>query len=169
MSALTEQEIFDQLSQSFRRAAELCDELAVSPAKGVAYMRLRQELRLIEGCCKQAAVWREDTRWLSYGLMMAECHKRAGDWLRGFKMPDGTRIRIGAGTLHPCFVKLAENLRALYRAALQLKTYRTGHIGMILPAIGRAPPRADGRYSVPVTAPDGMRRTSGGILIPAAA
>ena len=162
MGALTEVEIFDRLSSSFKLAAELCDDLARLPLKGAAYDRLRKELRLIEGCCKQAAVWREDTRWLPIGKMMAECHQRAGDWLRGFKMPDGSRVKINAGQLNPMFEKLAENLRMLERLSWDMKNRATGQVGMILPTPLAGPHRD--------TRPVGYRApppnvSKGGILI----
>src|SRR5580692_11390803 len=103
MGALTEREIFDRLSCSFRVAAECSDALAVLPLKGPTYVRLRTELRLIEGCCRQASAWREDTRWLTIGLKMAEVHKRAGGWLRGPKAPNGVHMKIAGEHLHPLF------------------------------------------------------------------
>lgn len=162
MGRLTETEIFDQMVTSFRVAAELADDLAKIPLKGPTYNRLRTELRLIEGCCKQASTWREDTRWLDYGKFAAECHKRAGDWLRGIKMPDGSRVKLSAGTMHPAFTMLAEILRKLLRVAEDTKTKATGKVGMILPATLAAPHRD--------TKPVGYRAppnlTKGGIIIP---
>lgn len=161
MGALTETEIFDQMATSLRLAAELCDSLAVIPLKGPTYNQLRQQLRLIEGCCKQATCWREDTRWLGYGRFAAECHRRAGEWLRGIKMPDGTRVKIAQGTLHPCFLKLGEVLRDLIRVVDDTKNKATGRVGMILPVPLAAPHRD--------TRPVGFRApniTAGGVIIP---
>jgi hypothetical protein len=160
MGRLTETEIFDRLTASFKLAAELADDLARLPLKGPTYDRFRKELRLIEGCCKQAAAWREDTRWLPIGMMMAEVHQRAGDWLRGFKMPDGSRVKIAATQINPCFTKLAENLRALERVALDTKNKATGRVGMILPEMQRGPHRdtrpAGWRAPPPATTPSGL-------------
>lgn len=162
MGALTEIEIFDQMETSLRLAAELCDSLAVIPLKGHAYNKLRQQLRLIEGCCKQATAWREDTRWMAYGMFSAECHKRAGDWLRGIKMPDGTRIKIAQGTLHPCFTKLAEVLRQMTCLIEQTKTKATGRVGMILPDVLPGPHRD----TKPVGFTNALNVSRGGIIIP---
>lgn len=133
MGALTEHEIFSQMTQSFALAAEACLDLASNPVKSPAYNRLRDELRLIEGCCRQASYWREDTRWLPIGLMMAECHKRAGDWLRGVKLPSGRKVALASGEMHPCFLKLSANLRMLGRAAETLRDSKPPKLGLILP------------------------------------
>ena len=162
MGQLTETEIFDCLVTNFRLAAEDCDALAVVPFKGETYDRFRRRLGLIEGACRQTSTWREDTRWLPIGMMMAETHKRAGDWLRGVKLPDGSRIKFGNGQLHPCFVKLAENLRGLQAVAEKLRHGRTNRLGMILPEVGRAPHR-DTR-PVGWSAPEFVANKSGLIL-----
>ena len=120
MGALTETEIFACLAENLTLAAEECERLAVLPAAGPTYNSLRHRLRLIEGACRQASAWREDTRWLPIGLMMHEAHDRAGNWLRGF---------------HPrkLFLMLAENLRMLAMTARDLQHNATGRVGMILP------------------------------------
>ena len=141
MGALTEIEIFDCMTSNLKLAIEACDALARIPLKGATYDKLRKTLRLIEGTCKQAAAWREDTRWLPLGMQMGRVHQMAGDWLRGIKMPDGTRVKITDGELHPCFVKLAENLRGLLKIAENYRTKATGRRGMILPAVGQGPHR----------------------------
>ena len=161
MGALQEQEIFDCLKTNLRLAAQSCDTLAVSPRKGPAYAKLRNELRLVEGACRQAAFWRGgDARWLKIGLFMAEAHKRAGGWLRGEKQPDGTRAKMAAAEMHPLFVKLAQNLRAAYVKAEEFRTKKTNKIGPILPVV-LPPPHRD-------TRPSGYNRSAGGILMPAA-
>ena len=162
MGALTEPEIFDQMNASFRTAIELADKLATLPLKGLNYDALRKNLRLIEGCCKQANTWREDTRWLMFMKMTAECHQRAGDWLRGIKLPDGSRVKLNEGTLHPAFVMLAENLRAMHKAAELIRTQKTNRIGMILPDMLPAPHR-DTR---PVGYMPPPKVSSGGIILP---
>ncbi len=159
MGQLTEAEIFDCLKSNLRLAAQSCDQLAVLPRKGPTYAKLRQQLRLVEGACRQAAFWRGgDARWLKIGLCMAEAHKRAGDWLRGVKGPDGKRVMVAPGQIHPLFTKLADNLRAAYAAAERYRTQRTNKIGPILPIPGQAPHRD--------TRPSGYNRSSGGILMP---
>jgi len=156
MARLTEVEIFNRMQESLRAAEQACIDLATIPAKGANYDALRTHLKLIEGCCRQASAWREDTRWLPIGLMMAEAHRRAGDWLRGIKMPDGSRRHLVAGELHPNFVKLAENLKALGVACQRLRTARTGRRGIILPQPQVAPHRDFRPVQV----------STGGILLP---
>ena len=166
MGALTEQDIFVCLTENFKLAAQHCEELAKLPRKGPIYKALRDELRLIEGAARQAAFWRGgDARWLQIGHMMAEAHKRAGDWLRGYNLPTGQRVSHREGTLHPYFMKLAENLRAGARAAERLRTSRTGKIGPILPTPGRGPHRD----TKPVGWTPGDRVSRGGIILPAGA
>jgi hypothetical protein len=159
MSQLTETEIFDCLKTNLRLAAQNCDKLAVSPRKGRIYQQLRDELRLIEGACRQAAYWRGDARWLRIGLYMAEVHKRAGDWLRGIKQIDGKRVKIAPGQLHPLFQKLAENLRAAYVKADDFQNKRTDRVGLILPK--PQPPR-EHRDTRPV----GYTQSAGGVYVP---
>lgn len=158
MGRLTESEIFDCLSTNFRLAAEHCDDLAILPAKGPTYKKLREELRLIEGACRQASAFREDARFLSIGMQCGHVHKVAGDWLRGMKMPDGSRRMIRPGELHPLFLKLAEVMCAGHRKAEEVRHKATGRVGMILPKVQRAPHRD--------TRPVGYRATPGGIIVP---
>jgi hypothetical protein len=163
MGALTEVEIFDCLSSNFKLAAELAEDLAKLPLKGIAYDKFRKTLRLIEGACKQASTWREDTRWLKFGLMMAECHKRAGNWLRGAKLEDGTKVKMAEGQTCEFFLKMADGLRGLAMIAERTKNERTGKVGMILPVPLPAPHR-DTR-PVGFRAP-ALRMTNGGIILP---
>jgi hypothetical protein len=163
MAQLTEIEIFDCLKTNLRLAAQSCDTLAVSPRKGPTYVKLRKELQLAEGACRQVAYWRGgDARWLKIGMFMAEAHKRAGGWLRGIKQPDGTTMKVAPGHMHPLFVKLAENLRAAYVKAEEFRTKRTNRIGPILPIV-QPPPhnleKTEHGWS-------GYRRSPGGILMP---
>lgn len=158
MGELTEPEIFECLAANFRMAAEECDKLARLPRKGRAYSSLRDKLELIEGACRQAAYWREDGRWLQIGMMMAEAHKRAGEWLRGIKVPGSPmRVKVAPGHMHPLFLKLAENLRAAQVRAEEFRTKATGKIGTILPEAKAAPDRD--------TVPTGWRKT-GSLYVP---
>jgi|GEM_PF-3187145 len=159
MGALTEQEIFDRMSESLKAAAECARDLATLPIKGPTYDRFRKELRLIEGCCRQASAWREDTRWLKVGMLMAETHQRAGNMLRGYREPDGTKRVFAQGTQFDWFSKLATNLVSIKASCDALRTSRTGRTGMILPETGPAPHR-DHR-------PVGWRSTESGLVIPA--
>ncbi len=89
---------------------------------------------------------------------MARAHKLGGDWLRGIKTPGGARVKLAEGHLHPLFVKMAENLRALQVKAVELQTRATGRAGTILPAVLPGPHRD--------TRPVGFRATPHGLLVP---
>lgn len=166
MGALTETEIFDCLKTNFRLAAEHCENLAKLPRKGPSYVRLRESLKLVEGACRQAAMWRDDTRWLRIGLMMAEAHDRAGTWLRGIKRPNGQRVKLAEGHMHPLFMKLAEHLRTLAVKAEDFRTRSTGRTGILLPQV-LAGPHRDTR-PVHISVPAVLQRPSG-LFIPSAA
>ncbi len=164
MGALTECEIFDCLAENLRLAAQDCELLATEPMKGFIYDRFRKELRLVEGACRQASAWREDTRWLPIGLQMAECHKRAGEWLRGVMQPDGHRVPVAFGQKHPLFLKLAEVLRLLHTQVENLRTQKTARSGMILPDAMPAPFRETRQHTVNL--PAGMAQRSSGLIVP---
>lgn len=155
MGILTEPEIFECLVANFRGAAEDCDLLAVSPRKGPAYRRLCERLELIIGACRQAAYWRQDTRWLEIEAYMKEAHVRAGHWLRGVKLPDGQRVVYAAAHQYPLFRKLAEKLRDGLRKAEEFRDKATGRVGIILPELLPAPTRTEGRQ-VQVMLPSSM-------------
>ena len=171
MGVLIEQEIFEKLAEECRLAAEASDHIAVRPRKGKTYRDLRDSLVAIESCCRQACYWRGDTRWLEIGSMMAEAHKRAGDWLRGVEVlvtdeagtPIGkVRRPLSMNQKHPLFVKLAENLRSLLKMAETLKNAATRQIGPILPEmynVGR-------RVGAPVAVPSGMHALKSGLIVP---
>lgn len=159
MGALTECEIFDCMTIHFRIAIEACEKLAARPTGNATYDRFRKALRMIEGTCKQANCWREDTRWLPIGKMMADCHQKAGEWLRGIKQEDGSRVAIAKGQLHPAFLMLAENLKALQKLTVQIRDQATHRVGMILPDVLPGPHRD--------TRPAGWNRTPNGIIVPA--
>ena len=160
MGRLTETEIFDCLVTNFRLAAEHAKLLATSPRKGPTYDLLRKELSLVEGACRQSAAWREDSRWLPIGLLMEEAHKKAGDWIRGIKMPDGSRVKYPNRILFELFTKLSENLSELHRAAIARRDARTGKLGIILPKPQPGPHRD--------TRPVGWNGsvTQGGLILP---
>ncbi len=134
MSDLSETEIIDRLQTSLKDAIDAAHDLAILSAKGPSYNKLRENLGLVEGACRQLSVWREDTRWLKIGMMMAECHQRAGGWLRGYKDPvTGVRHHYNLEKQNPLFAMLAANLAGVYAAAEELRTAKTGRLGMILP------------------------------------
>lgn len=142
MSDLRESEIFDRLLTSFRAAEEHCRALAKQEnrIKGQHYNKLRTQLQLIEGACRQAAVWREDSRWFQIGQYAAECHKRCGGWLRHRDPPK-------------FFLLLADNMQMMFKAVQELKDRATGQRGAILPETPK--------YESPTP-----RVSMGGIIIP---
>lgn len=144
---VTEREILVRLVENFRLAAESCEDLAVLPARGPTYAKLIEQLKLAEGCCRQVAYYREDSRWFSMGLYMEEAHKRAGGWLR---MHPRT---VESNVAHPLFKLLAENLRAALKRAEELRDKATGVRGMILPEPQKVI-RTEGRASQ-IILPDG--------------
>jgi len=151
MSALTEIEIFNRMAESFRIAAEECEAIALDPKAGPHYTKMREHLRLIEGCCRQASAWREDTRWLPMGLMMSSIHKKAGDWLRRHNP-------------RKQFTMLAALLRQGQKLSEELRDKRAPKSGMILPEMQRDPTERNAH--VLVSKPPGLRRSAGGIIVP---
>src|SRR5258708_1037730 len=83
MANLTENEILDCLIPNYREAAEHCGLLAKLPAQGTTYVKLRENLKLLEGAARQMLMWRQDGRWLKVANDCARCHQICGDWLRG--------------------------------------------------------------------------------------
>lgn len=165
MSDLSEVEIIDRMRSSLREAIQAAEVLAVASRKGPTYNKLREHLGLVEGCCRQLSVYREDTRWLPIGKLMADCHAKAGGWLRGYKDPKtGIRHHLAGKTQNPLFLMLAANLKAIYQVAETVRTQRTGKVGMILPAL----PKAERRAGAPVQVllPNGMASTPGGLILP---
>lgn len=153
---VTEREILSRLRDVLNEAAQCCLELATAPARGSAYRRLRDNLGLAEGCCRSIAWCRFDARWLQYGLLMAEAHKRAGGWLREYPVTDKTNVA------QPLFLKLRENLQAALTRVAELETGATGRIGMLLPK-ERPTTRTEGR-PMQVRVPE--RQSAGGIFLP---
>ena len=139
MSDLTEREILDCLYTNLKSATQNCRLLAELPMRGPTYNQLRKELKLIEGACRQIAHWREDSRWLQIGLLMEECHRRSGTWLRKFAP-------------RPLFILLATNLCSLFVICNNLETKKTGIRGAILPEEN--------------TIPTQFRKNSSGLILP---
>lgn len=145
MSDLSEVQILGCLRENFRLAAEDCDRLARGE-RGPVYTRLRQELKLLEGACRQLTYYREDTRWLKVGMQMAQVQERSGRWLR--ERQPGWR-----------FTKLAEILRGGQASAEKLATKATGKLGMILPIAKPAPHRDTRPVSMSgIILPPGFKR-----------
>lgn len=149
--ALTETEVFDQMLTSLRGAIDDCEIIARQPVSGVYFDRMRSRLKLVEGCCRQAAAFREDTRWLPVGVMMEQAHQRARFWLH--------RPSVQSKKL---FTILADKLRLLEKATTQIRDQKTGRRGIILPDMQKAPGRVPGMVQVP----RGFVRTSGGVIAP---
>lgn len=150
--AITEQTVFECLSDNLRMAAEDCRKLAWHPKRGFVYDHMRRSLKLVEGACRQAYYLRDyDARWLYLGLQMEEAHKRAGNWVRDLASKDGRKVA------HPLFQKLAEVLEKAHQDCERIRTTATGKIGPILPA-----PEPLHRETRPVQV-----KTPGGIILPA--
>ena len=146
MSELSEVEIFDVLVSNLREAAVHCRLLATHPLKGSNYKGLRNNLGLIEGACRQIGFFRDDMRYQQLGFHAAECHKRAGDWLRSNAAPE-------------LFLKLADVMGKLEKDVAKLRHSRTGRRGPILAKALTAPHRE--------TRPVYVRNS--GLIVPAAA
>lgn len=133
MSRLTEVEILSRLRASLGEAIQASKDLAIKSRVGSPYSRLRDHLALIEGCCRQMAMWRGDYRWLPFGVAMANCHKRSGDMLRGH-LEDGVFIPWSTGVINQNFVKLGAELGVVLEYLNTMATAKTGTLGPILPA-----------------------------------
>ena len=163
MGALTEQEIFDCMSTNLKLAVESCAELATNPIKGPAYTRFREQMKLVDGCCRQASAWREDTRWLNIADQIFEARNRAGSWLRGHVV-EGRRVKLHESHAYKMFVKLGAVLMGLDKRVVQLRDDKTRHVGMILPEMQRAPDPTVSKHQVLL--PEGFGVTPGGVLMP---
>lgn len=142
--SLKEPEIIDRLKVAMAEAIQASQDLAVRSRHGYPYQRLRDNLAVIEGCCRQMAAFRGDATWLPFGLYMAECHKRAGGWLRGYTK-NGVHIIYAPGQMNEAFVGLAGALTAI-RQALDVKfSAKTNQVGPVLPK----PPAEERRLGRP--------------------
>ncbi len=155
MSDLSEVEVIDRMISSLREAMDASRALAIESRKGANYNRLREHLGLIEGCCKQLAVFRDDARYLNIGLVIEECHKRAGSWLRGYKV-DGVRIMTAPGEMNQMFVRLYVNLEGILKGVDDMLRAKTGTRGPIIPDIVET--RREGRpaFSLPKAKVSGL-------------
>lgn len=146
-SGLTTPEIFDCLRTNLRQAAEEARQLAWHPRRGPLYLAMCRHVGLAEGACRQAAVHREDARWLTLGMALSGVPKRAGRWVRG--MPS----RAARVEAHRLFLKLGETLDKMAYDFDQLRDMATGRIGMILP---EPPPVSRETRPVSVRLPSGL-------------
>jgi hypothetical protein len=162
---LTESEIFDRMSGCLRAAASCAVQLARGKRRASLYDNLRKNLSMAGDCCRQAAAWREDCRWLEHDTLLAMCRKKAGDWLRGYKDPlTGRKVMLAIPLINDLFAKLAQQLTHLHNVAIDLRDKATGRVGMILPR-PRAEPGVRHRPQR-VMLPPGMMATTGGLVIP---
>lgn len=148
MSDLTEIEVIDRMRTSLREAIQAAGDLAVLPRKGPNYAKLREHLGLIEGSCRQLAVFRGDSRWYPIGQAVEKYHQMAMEWLSGIKDPmTGRRIFINEASKFKRFTVLKASLEAVDKFAESLRTEKTGKVGMILPNT----PLAERRIGAPVS------------------
>jgi hypothetical protein len=159
MSDLTEHDVVRQMKESLRQAGDAAVELSESPIKGPGYRRLRENLLLVEGCCRQLAAMRDDSRWLAIGFYMAEAQKRSRKWLVGGKDPvTGVRFATSMSVRHPLFDRLAQNIAFMLASVERLLTAATGVVGRpILPEV---------RHERRIGAPVGWEKSSRGIILP---
>lgn len=133
MSHLTENEVLDRMRTSLGEAIQASRDLAIRSRYGAPYQRLRDHLSLIEGCCRQMAAFRGDATWLPLGIMMAECHKRAGGWIRGYSH-QGVHIVMAPGQTNEVFLSLASKLSLMLGVVNAHAAAKTGTLGPVLPA-----------------------------------
>ena len=149
MSALTEQEIFSLMAQELKLGAECCDKLAMSPKQGPLFDALRKHLKTIEGCCRQAAHWREDTRWLPVGIEMEKAHQFARRW-------------IVEHYSRKMFTLLAAKMLELHKIAVDLRDKAPPKLGLILPELQADPtPR-----NAHILMPPKPKRLKSGLIVP---
>jgi hypothetical protein len=122
--SLQESEVVDRIRTSLREAIDASKTLAIASWRGVAYEKLRTHLGLVEGACRQLAIFREDYRWLNFGMRMAIC----------------IHITWTMGHQNEWFIKLAAELTYIADVLDKLVTAKTERTGPILPV-----PQDDGR------------------------
>jgi hypothetical protein len=144
-------EIFSYLSENFALAAENCAQLAWNPRRGLHFLEFLKNLRAIELACEQAAIYREDGRWLSIAGQIGECTRRVGAWVRGSKTKDERK------EADKRFKKLSQVLRLFAAVAEATRTQATERVGMILPEPLEGPHREVRPVQV---------KSPGGIIIP---
>ena len=149
---LTEREIFDRMKTELRSAIADCDEVARQPKSGPQFIRLRRSLKLVEGCCRQAAHWRQDARWLIPGRQMEHVHQQARAWLH--------RPTVSSKKL---FTKLAAALRNILNDLHRLENLPTLRTGPLLPKPLAGPLRSGASIQVPAA----YVRSSAGVIVPA--
>lgn len=144
--SLSEHEIADRMRTALGDAIQASKDLAVKSRIGQPYSRLRDNLALIEGCCRQMSMFRGDARWLPFGVAMATCHQKSGAMLRGH-VRHGVFIPWADGVINENFLKLAAELTVIKDFLDQMVTAKTGTTGPILPPM----PAAERRVGAPVS------------------
>jgi hypothetical protein len=139
----TEQETLDEIRTRLGSAVSHAAALAILPAKGPSYVKLRGELKLIEQSARMIAYNRQDARWLQIGIRMSEVHRLTGHLIRRH-FPN------------PYFREIENWLRQLFECANNLQHNATGRVGMILPKPKPGPTRTQDRQ-IQVLLPDHMR------------
>jgi hypothetical protein len=125
MAGLTETEIFAKYVQSLKEARDQCvwlntqqDPDLIGP-RGWRYGKLRTALNELEGCCRQIAHFRSDTRWVRLGVVYA----------RAMRTVQAKYI----GQDWAAFGKLTELFDRGLRDMEELRNRRVGRRGAILP------------------------------------
>lgn len=121
MADLIEIEVKDCWRTNMLGAADDAKLLAILPAQGPTYARLRERLRLAEGACRQMAAFRGDARWLPMAFMLNDICQRARAW-------------IVAHFAREVFLTLERELRKCVAIADTVENKKTGISGLILPA-----------------------------------
>ena len=125
---LTEAGSTDLGRSSMLAAASDCSLLQTLPAQGATFVRLRENLKLAEGACRQMGHWREDSRWIYLAPQLENLHQMA-------------RVMIVSHYARQLFTKLEITLRKIVSAADDLENKKTGKVGMILPDTSHGPHR----------------------------
>jgi hypothetical protein len=147
MPGLDEHEILERLKEAFREAIEACRLTGSSAERGIHYVTFMNAMKHLEGCCRQIAWCRDDTRWMEFANLLMPAVSRAGGWIREYRV---THLSNPAKAL---FDKLADMLESKLNESNDLRYNATGRTGMILPD-----------YCPPVRSQFG--RSAGGIILP---
>lgn len=117
---LTEQVAIDCLRTNLREAVQHCEDLALKPEAEGTYLKLRENLRLIEGASRQTGHFRQDMRWMAFGYEM-------------FSFLERIREAILHVESRKIFMHMAAMIRGALAEAEKLQHAKTGRRGPILP------------------------------------
>src|SRR5271156_5158095 len=138
-----EQETLDELRTRLGSAVSHAAALAILPAKGATYVKLRADLKRLEMLARMISYIRGDARWLMIGMHMNHVHQVTGHLIRQHYP-------------HEYFREIEGWLRQHSQNADSLQHKPTGRVGMILPKPQAGPPRTQDR-PIQVLLPDAMR------------